>query len=78
LEAFNIAFVFSNQDHISHESSAYLNCKALMQSPLLRICIQFDLDFNLKPYILNISDYIITKSLYGSVESKQVYYPNLI
>ena len=78
LEAFDIAFVVSNQDHIGHESSAYLNCRALMQSPLLRICIQFDLDFNLKPYILNILDYMITKSLCGSVELKQVYYPNLI
>ena len=78
LEAFDIAFIVSNQDHIGHESSTYLNCRASMQSPLLRICIQFDLDFNLKPYILNISDYMITKSPRGSVESKQVYYPNLI
>ena len=78
LEAFNIAFIVSNQDHIGHESSAYLNCRALMQSPLLRICIQFNLDFNLKPYILNISDYMITKLLCSLVELKQVYYSNLI
>ena len=78
LEAFDIAFIVSNQDHIGHESSAYLNCRALIQSLLLRICIQFNLNFNLKPYILNILDYMITKLLYSLVELKQVYYPNLI
>ena len=78
LEAFNIAFVVNNQDYISHESSVYLNCRASIQSPLLKICIQFNFNFNLKFYILNILDYMITKLLCGLVELKQVYYPNLI
>ena len=70
LEASDIAFAASNQDHIGHESSAYLDCRALTQSPLLRICLQINLDFNLKPYILNILDYMITKLPHGSVESR--------
>ena len=70
LEASDIAFVVSNQDHIGHESGAYLDYRASMQSPLLRICLQINLNFNLKPYILNILDYIITKSPHGLVKSK--------
>ena len=31
LEASNIAFAASNQDHISHESSVYLDYRALTQ-----------------------------------------------
>ena len=58
LGAFDIAFVVSNQDHIGHKSGAYLDYRASMQSPLLRIWLQIDIDFNLKPYILNILEQI--------------------
>ena len=68
LEASDIAFAASNQDHIGHESSAYLDCRASTQSPLLRMYLQINLNFNLKSYILNILDYMITKLLHGLVE----------
>lgn len=42
LEAFNIAFVVNNQDHTSRKSSAYLNYRASIQSPLLMIRIQIN------------------------------------
>jgi len=37
LKTFNIDFIVRNQDHIGHEYSIYLDCRASMQSPLLKI-----------------------------------------
>ena len=37
LKTFNIAFIVYNQDYINYKYSVYLDCRALMQSPLFKI-----------------------------------------